>query len=67
MSLGALDTIPCTLAAASQMLWEATTRLAMEAQSLRKLSSGLLPLPGVVPQLEVTEEQVYGTHIVTHS
>lgn len=31
MSLGALDVIPSTLAAASQILWEATTRLAMEA------------------------------------
>lgn len=37
MSLGALDTMPCTLAAASQILWEATTRLAMEAQSMREL------------------------------
>lgn len=37
MSLGALDAILCTLAAASQILWEATTRLAMEAQSMREL------------------------------
>lgn len=57
-SLGALGRIPGTLAAAGQTLWEASSRLAMEAQPLRELQLRTSAIPGAVPQLEVTQEQV---------
>lgn len=46
MSLGALDTTPCTLAAASQILWEAPPGWPWKPSHWGNSSSGLLPLPG---------------------